>query len=273
MLPAGPNQPGAEMVTTAANTTLAPMTPENKNREILAFVVIIPSIIAVFAISTVAIHYSGDRDKTTATVMTATLPLYGTWVGTILAFYFSRNAFEAASNATTRNAATFQQIASSSSASAPPPPDNVLAKISVKSLANNLIFSQKDITKALKDVLAELQAAGRYRVIVVDATNKFLGLVYRRTAEAYLAPPGEQGANPALPQSPSLQTYLDWLKGSGTTAESKVVFLAETATLADVDTKLQETKLKDAIITTDGRPDSPVLVYINDNDLNEYRNA
>lgn len=248
-------------------------TSDLRNRERIALAVLILSIASVVILSFSAIWLSKDRDKSSANVMTATLPLYGTWVGTILAFYFSRNAFEAASNATTRNAATFQQIASSSSASAPPPPDNVLAKISVKSLANNLLFSQRDITKPLKDVLSELQAVGRYRVIVVDATNKFLGLVNRRTAEAYLAPPGEPGSDSAPPQSPSLQTYLDWLKGSGTTAESKVIFFAETATLADVDTKFQETKLKDAIVTTDGEPDSPVVVYINDNDINEYRNT
>lgn len=266
-------QPGMQLATPAPGANTQEHISDIRNRERIALAVLILSIASVVILSVSAIWFAKDRDKSSANVMTATLPLYGTWVGTILAFYFSRNAFEAASNATTRNAATFQQIASGSSASAPPPPDNILAKISVKSLANNLLFSQKDTTKPLKDVLSELQAAGRYRVIVVDATNKFLGLVNRRTAEAYLAPPGQEGAEPAAPSSPSLQTYLDWLKGSGATAESKVVFLAETATLADVDTKLQETKLKDAIVTTDGKPDSPVIVYINDNDINEYRNS
>ena len=150
--------------------------------------------------------------------------------------------------------------------------ENVLAKISVKSLANNLLFSQKDPTKLLKDVLAELQAADRYRVIVVDATTKkFIGLVHRRTAEAYLATPEQVGSNPAASSAPTLQTYLDWLNGSGAAAKPTVVFLAETASLADVDAKLKETKGKDAIVTSDGTPDSPVIVYINDNDINEYR--
>jgi hypothetical protein len=281
--PPAPIDPAAQAATTPFSiNTLEPSLRFN-SRDWIALGVLVLSIGAVFILSVSTIG-SADKNKSkvSSDVMSATLPLYGTWVGTILAFYFSRSAFdaassattrniEAASNATTRNVATLQQIASGSAA-APPPPENVLAKISVKSLANNLLFSQKDPTKLLKDVLAELQAADRYRVIVVDATTKkFIGLVHRRTAEAYLATPEQVGSNPAASSAPTLQTYLDWLNGSGAAAKPTVVFLAETASLADVDAKLKETKGKDAIVTSDGTPDSPVIVYINDNDINEYR--
>ncbi|MFN6131874.1 MAG: hypothetical protein ACK46L_03000, partial [Synechococcaceae cyanobacterium] len=252
--------------------TLEPIS-DIRNREKIAVWVLFLSITFVFllSVSSIGLSQKGKRGETSQSVMTATLPLYGTWVGTLLAFYFSRNAFEAAASASTRNAATFQQIASSSAA-APPPPENPLAKISVKSLANNLLVSQKDPTKQLTDVLEDLQKIDRSRVIVVDAsTNKFLGLVYSRTAEAYLAQPGQDAAGQATQSAPSLQTYLNWLNGSGANAKPIIVFLPETASLADVDTKFKESKAKDAIVTSDGTPDSPVIAYINDNDINKYR--
>ena len=93
-----------------------------QNRERISLVVLAISIASILIISIVSINNAKDEDKGLAAnkVMDATLPLYGTWVGTILAFYFSRNAFEAASSANSRNAVLFQQ-ATSGLASSPPP--------------------------------------------------------------------------------------------------------------------------------------------------------
>ena len=64
-----------------------------QNRERISLVVLAISIASMLIISIVSINNAKDEDKGLAAnkVMDATLPLYGTWVGTILAFYFSRN--------------------------------------------------------------------------------------------------------------------------------------------------------------------------------------
>ena len=74
-----------------------------------------------------------------------------------MAFYFSRNAFEAASSTTDRNATVFQQVRSDLVSAAPP--DNKLANISLKSLANGLVFSQDNLNNPLEDVLKDLVTA------------------------------------------------------------------------------------------------------------------
>lgn len=218
--------------------------------------------------------------------MDSTLPLYGTWVGTILAFYFSRNAFEAASRATDRTtAAIFQQV---NSGLVPASPDNTLAKISLKSLANDLVFRQEDSDKLLQDVVNELESNNRYRTIVVEVVNrddankkyfKYVDLVYRINASAYLErsqprdlnPQGEEG-NAQVP--PTLKTYLAWRHEpkQGEKAQPIVVFLSQSATLADADAKLKETLgCRDVIVTTDGKDTSPVVAYVTDIDINEYK--
>lgn len=247
-----------------------------RNRDRIALGVLIFSIVAVLSISIVVVNtaqVSKDRQMASRRVMDSTLPLYGTWVGTILAFYFSRNAFEAASNATARNATVFQQV-SSGLVSVSPPPDNTLAKILLKSLANGLVFSQDDLNKPLQDVVNELDSKGRYRTIVVDAEKKYVDLVYRIDASAFLRQPQPEGSNqPAsAPWSPTLREYIDWRNDEG--GKPIVVFLPERATLADADAKLKETMgCRDVIVTTDGKDTSPVVVYVTDNDINEYKGA
>ncbi|MEA5528262.1 hypothetical protein VB638_01430 [Dolichospermum sp. UHCC 0684] len=240
-----------------------------RNRENIAFGVLIASIVAILLVSATAIFSTTDakeRSLVSQRVMDSTLPLYGTWVGTILAFYFSRNAFEAASSATDRNATVFQQVRSDLVSAAPP--DNKLANISLKSLANGLVFSQDNLNNPLEDVLKDLNSKNRYRTIVVDKTTKnYVNLVYKVNVSAFL----EQRQSGTTPQ-PTLQNYLDWRKEQGKQCQPIVVFLPETATLADAEAKMKETLgCRDVIVTTDGQKTSPVVAYVTDNEINEYK--
>ena len=207
--------------------------------------------------------------------MSATLTLYGTWVGTILAFYFSRNAFESASTASSRNAEIYSQFARGTVAVTSAPNDT-LAKISLKSLANGLIFSENDLAKPLNNVVADMVSKERYKVIVVDAEKKYIDLISRINASAFLATAASssvQAANVNSPSTPpSIKDYLDWRRNQGAKVQPIVVYLPETATLADADAKLKETPgCRDVIVTSDGNPTSPVVVYVTDADINEYK--
>jgi hypothetical protein len=257
---------------------------DSRNRESIALWVLIVSIAAVFLISVAVNIIAKDKEKASQRVMDSTLPLYGTWVGTILAFYFSRNAFEAASRANDRTtAAAFKQV---KSGIVPASPDNTLAKISLKSLANDLVFRQEDPDKSLQDVVAELESNNRYRTIVVEVVNrddankkyfKYVDLVYRINASAYLEQSQPRGLNPQGEEGnaqvpPTLKTYLAWRHGKGEKAQPIVVFLSQSATLADADAKLKETLgCRDVIVTTDGQKTSPVVAYVTDIDINEYK--
>jgi hypothetical protein len=260
---------------------------DSRNRESIALWVLIVSIAAVFLISVAVNITANDKEKASQRVMDSTLPLYGTWVGTILAFYFSRNAFEAASRASDRTtAAVFQQV---NSGLVPASPDNTLAKISLKSLANDLVFRQEDpdkLLQLLQDVVNELESNNRYRTIVVEVVNrddpdkkyfKYVDLVYRINASAYLEQYQPRGSNPqggegSAQVPPTLKQYLDWRHGKGEKAQPIVVFLSQSATLADADAKLKETLgCRDVIVTTDGKDTSPVVAYVTDIDINEYK--
>jgi hypothetical protein len=69
----------------------------------LAIGVTVTSIASVATLAGVVIHYAGEKDRadTGMRVLGSVLPLLGTWVGTVLAYYFSKENFEAATKSVT----------------------------------------------------------------------------------------------------------------------------------------------------------------------------
>src|SRR5713226_1358319 len=69
----------------------------------LAIGVTIVSIIAVAVLAMQVIDHAKDKDiaGNAQNVLNSVLPLLGTWVGTILAYYFSKENFEAATKSVT----------------------------------------------------------------------------------------------------------------------------------------------------------------------------
>lgn len=83
--------------------TNGPQDTDVSTRRWLAVGIVGASIIAIVAISAVAIALAGSsRAETSRLVFSSTLPLLGTWVGTVLAFYFARENQQAVAESTLR---------------------------------------------------------------------------------------------------------------------------------------------------------------------------
>src|SRR5215218_4627465 len=82
----------------------APKSADVLTRKWLAVGIVGASIVGIVSISAVAIAAAGatDRAETSRLVFSAVLPLLGTWVGTVLAFYFARENLAAATESTLR---------------------------------------------------------------------------------------------------------------------------------------------------------------------------
>jgi hypothetical protein len=77
--------------------------PEVSTRKWLAVAIVCASIAGIVVISAIAIGLAGSsRADTSRLVFSSVLPLLGTWVGTVLAFYFARENFQAATENTLR---------------------------------------------------------------------------------------------------------------------------------------------------------------------------
>jgi hypothetical protein len=71
-----------------------------RTRTWLAFAIVGAGILGVVVISAVALWFADDQEQASQLVFSAVLPLFGTWVGTVLAFYFARENLEAATQST-----------------------------------------------------------------------------------------------------------------------------------------------------------------------------
>jgi hypothetical protein len=149
--------------------------PSIDARTVLAFLVTIVSIAGVIWLSIVIIQTADatitDRAQT---VFNAVLPLLGTWVGTILAFYFAKDNFEAASRSTERLVRMTPQDQLQSTP--------VMAAM----VSKNRMFFKDDPAAKLVDVLAELTDKEMKRLPVLDTAGLVASLVYREGLIDYL---------------------------------------------------------------------------------------
>jgi hypothetical protein len=79
-------------------------------RQLIALVVVGASLLCVAAVSGLAIGFANDKASASRLVFTSVLPVLGTWVGTVLAFYFARENFEAAASSTLALTGREQQV-------------------------------------------------------------------------------------------------------------------------------------------------------------------
>jgi hypothetical protein len=77
-------------------------TGDGRDQRRLGFFLIAISVLGIIALVAFSIAFSqpGDRHATTKELFSTLLPMLGTWVGTVLAFYFSKENFAAAAQQT-----------------------------------------------------------------------------------------------------------------------------------------------------------------------------
>jgi hypothetical protein len=159
---------------------------DNRTRTRIAGWIIGLAFLGIAALSAVAILAAGDTSQTTQLVFSSVLPLLGTWVGTVLAFYFARDNLQAATESTLR----LQQGAETST-----PVTSVMirdADIVAFDLGTN------DTAPAVK--LSDLHAAMRAisppsrRMPIRNASGAVLYVVHDSTLTAFAEKSGEATA-------------------------------------------------------------------------------
>ena len=181
------------------------------------------------------------------TVLTTVLPVIATWVGTVLAFYFTRENFKAASEATQRlvESVTSERLQSISVAE---------VMVRFKEIDGIIKFSDVGTTKT-SDLIKKL--AGKVNLLIVADTGQIVkhvihdSLVYRYKANA------PSGTDPLLSELLADAEYAAKVSAIG--------FVDSQKTLADVQT-LMETipDCRDVFITSNGQKDGEAIGWITD---------
>jgi hypothetical protein len=227
-------------------------TAEGGFRHWLAAVVTIVSIIGAVVLGAFAIA-SPTPNSTAQTILSMVLPVIGTWVGTVLAYYFSKENMEAA----TRSVATIARQLTPEERLRSKPVQDVMIPLAkmffVRGPANEL-----NLVEAVKELDASRKGD---RLPVLNKEDWPLYVVHRSTVDRFLV--NRASANP--PAALNTLTLADMLANPDlkSALEKSFAVVRASATLADAKTAMDAlTFPQDVFVTSNGSEKEAVIGWI-----------
>jgi hypothetical protein len=187
------------------------------------------------------------------------LPLWATWIGTVLAFYFGKANFEAASK-------SYQDVIKALT------PDEKIAKLMVAevmipvSQIEHLVM-EDEINKTISEILKYTRFEKFNRFAIFDKSNVLRYIIHRSTFYQYIALNVDGGKDINTINALKLQDLLNETKPEIRNVIAKGSnFVAKTANLLDAKKAMDAIpECQDVFITETGKSTEPVLGLITNN--------
>ena len=191
-------------------------------------------------------------------ILTIILPLVGTWVGTVLAFYFSRENFAAAAKQTSdlvRQMTPEQKLESI-------PVIDVMLDMSAEAAIRLTLAAPEDAGKIkLKGdaIDALLEKNKRNRLPIVDSTGKVIYVVHRNYIDKFLLKQSEAGGTQVV--DTTLQNLID-ADGMKQIFEAFAIVGKDARLIAVKQSMDGNPNCSDAFVTEDGTRGSKAVGWI-----------
>jgi len=225
------------------------ITSNGKNRTRLAYIILGASIAAI----TILAIFTIKQDPTDAkNIFTMVLPMFASWVGTILAFYYGRENFESANQEVRR---MVQQITPEQRA-------KELVSKHMRPFSTMICF---EISKGKGEAdfkLSELRAkfgGNVSRLPIIDADKKPKYIIHESSLNGYISAGGKD--------TDTLKAFLNAQKAKGIEYGFNKGFIVvpEQSTLGDAKRKMDETPhCQDIFVTKEGSEKEPLSGWISD---------
>jgi hypothetical protein len=240
---------------TSAGNTLS----DGTTRQFLTLSIFGVSALGILALAIATIlgaTAEADRKENVRLVFAAIVPLLASWVGTVIAYYYSRENLAAATNSVTQLAKVGAQKLESIPVTQKMIPRG---KIDTKPLA------ELEAAK-LKDVLAFLHGKQRQRLPVFDARDCIKYMIHESFINRFLAQQVIAGKN-----ADDL-TFKELVSDAALSKafEGGFALVQKSANLADAKQRLEaKTGVEDVFVTETGKLEEPVLGWLTDNLLSD----
>jgi CBS domain-containing protein len=207
---------------------------------------------AIVGITILSWEIIGTKDKEAQNVLNTVLPLFGTWVGTVLAYYFARENFETAASST-------QQLVRDLT------PEEKLRSTRVADVMTKGISSQRDRNAKAKDVQEQLQKKKIKRLPILKESGVLDALLYLEDIYSYLLGFSEPDrSNKTLGNLLDEKPYL----------KQTPAYVSESATLAEAKAAMEKFEnCKVVVVTKSGSSSEPVLGILTNTDFAKYSKA
>jgi hypothetical protein len=229
--------------------------PQVGLKDFLAFGITILSIIGVVALAIAAVLLKPDNVNS---ALAAVLPLFGSWVGTVLAYYFSKDNFESA-NISLSN--MVDKITPQDKLKSTPVTDKMIAKSKI------FYKNATDVSQTkLVDILQKFNESNDVwsRLPILDDQGRLQYIVHRTLIDKFLVDK-LWNPDPTAPKTVDQFTIEDLLQDPKFQKRSETSFgmVSQDSTLADVKDVMDSLPdCKDVFVTQTGKPDEPILGWI-----------
>lgn len=234
----------------------------------LAVAVLIISGTGILLTSIFSLTYAteGEREKIASSTFNALLPLFGTWVGTVLAFYFSSQNLEAASrsfeNVVKQLTPTERLRGTNVRVSMIKKDKMVVAVAGAGADGNKSIDLKRDILDKMSEEIS------RIPVLNSDGSGRYM----IRGAELYAALNAAQINIKSLETGQrSLQDLFNSNPNLESVAKRSFRVVSADATLSEAKSTMEaDPRCKDIFVTEHGDPGEPVMGWLTDTLIASY---
>ncbi len=231
--------------------------PDTGNlRNILAMGITSLSVVGVITLAVIIILKSDKVSETATTILTAVLPLLGTWVGTVLAYYFSKENFLAATQSAKELLTPQEKLRSTPVKGKMIPKDQMhVEKVTAAVPASQI---------TLFEMLERLERAKKGdRIPVLKDNDVPLCIIHRSLIDRFLTK--KSRSKPPLPDLSTftLQNVLDDADFKKRLEDTSFATVREDGTLADAKDAMDKTPdCQDVFVTSGGTKFEPVTGWI-----------
>lgn len=242
--------------------------PIVNNRERIAktvtyFVLALTALIVLGATIVIVSESNGganpiDKFAQYKDVISILLPLWGTWIGTVLAYYFSKDNFESANKSVQQ---IVDKLSSEKKLSTLKAAEIMIPK---SKLINQVMKTGEDLSKfkLKEDCIGFVEKNKIKRVIILDEKDHAKYVIHRDLVSFFITHQVLDGK----PVAEGLTLKDMYNLGSPdikNTMDNSVKFIGENANLLEAKNIFQQFKTcQDVFITKNGSPDEPVLGWI-----------
>lgn len=229
---------------------------EKRNNRRFALSVIVIAISTFFLIFAICAKCFGADSKTSEIVFTAIVGLVGTWMGTILAFYYTKDNFDAAAKNTQ---ALVDRMTTSEDKLRSTKANEVMLK---RNEFTSFVF---DETIKLTDLLTKYFGKNE-RLPILAKSDTPVYIPHKSTVNAYRADATNKDAT--LKDMLAVREYLEKVKALVTVrSDDDLGFVKR---LMEQKSVGLEAKCSDAFVTVDGTPNSAVIGWITNVIISEH---
>ncbi|MFD0361238.1 hypothetical protein ACFQZZ_07230 [Nocardia sp. GCM10030253] len=228
-------------------------TKETTFRTRLAAWVVGLSLAAITALSVLVVTMAepGDQGSVSQLVFSSVLPLFGTWVGTVMAFYFARENLEAATQSTLRLSGGYKKDDSVS--------DVMIRRAQM--IVRATTSGEQIGAIPLESIAAIITVTGKKRVPILDDEGSVEFVIHQSLLDSY--------ARTVTPEEYAQASLDDLLASSANKGLAEAIgFVSITATLGEARDQMQRVSgCNDIFVTASGYPAEPVLGWLTNNIL------